>query len=113
MRFAVDLPNPDPEQEKVCVGYAATRDEAVQIARQFGADAQGRVQLVSELPSDEPERVRYTYGIFPIADDGGSSDALISGDETTDIARDVEVAILTVPEADHLEIVVEHDRRSS
>ena len=50
--FAVDLPNPyDLEGAWINVDYFDTREEAIAYAKKiFGADAQGRIGVVSELP---------------------------------------------------------------
>lgn len=57
MRFAIDIPNSfDPEDSWRNYGYYETREEAIRDAQHhFGADEEGRIQIVSELPPDEDE----------------------------------------------------------
>jgi hypothetical protein len=54
LEYAVDIPNgSDPEGEWVNLGYFETREEAIAYAREaLGADEDGRIGLVSELPPD-------------------------------------------------------------
>lgn len=61
-RFTVDLPNPlDLEGPWVEVATFESRSEAIAFAREFGADADGKIALVSEL--DEPDDDERDAGI--------------------------------------------------
>ena len=55
--YTVDIPNnADPEGEWINLGYFETRGEAIAYARDtFGADDDGRIGLVSELPAEEED----------------------------------------------------------
>ena len=52
--FAVDIPNSDdPENSWVNLGQFDTHEEAVEYCKTaFGADNEGRIGLISELPED-------------------------------------------------------------
>jgi hypothetical protein len=54
-RYAVDIPDSfNPEREWVNMAYFDTREEAIEYAMQtFGADAEGRVGLVTEIAGEE------------------------------------------------------------
>ena len=54
-RFAIDLPNPnDPEDMWQTYDSYATREEALAAAQHhFGADSEGRINLISKLPEEE------------------------------------------------------------
>lgn len=57
MRYAVDVPNPHSDDgTMIAVDYFYTRDEAIGFAQaRFGADGEGRINLVSELPPEDGE----------------------------------------------------------
>jgi len=54
LKYAVDIPNSVCLVDAwVTIDYFETRSEAVQYAQEmFGADEEGRIGLVSELPQD-------------------------------------------------------------
>ena len=54
MRYAIDVPNPDnPDELWVNLGYEQTKKEAIAWARKhLGADAKGRINVVSKMPQD-------------------------------------------------------------
>jgi len=57
LRYAIDIPNSlDPEDCWTNYGYYETHEEALKLAQHmFGADEEGRIQIVNELPPDEDE----------------------------------------------------------
>lgn len=57
LKFAIDIPNSSNFEEAwVNVDYFESREKAIQFARQlFGADAEGKICVVSELPDEDNE----------------------------------------------------------
>ena len=55
MKYAIDLPNTDTWGDAwINFNYYDTKEKALDAARyRFGADKEGRICIVSELPSDE------------------------------------------------------------
>jgi hypothetical protein len=56
MRFVLDIPNRDPEQPMVLIGIYDDRQAALDDAQKYyGADENGMLQLVTEIPDEDNE----------------------------------------------------------
>lgn len=55
--YYVDIPNPhDPKGAWACMGSFETHEDAARYAQEtFGADAKGRIHLISKVKEDDHE----------------------------------------------------------